>query len=287
MAVTASMLRSTLAPAGVFQADIAALDKAGGLTVEWSCRGAVERDTANAVWCPGWQPVAGERVLVSAGEDGRLYVLGPLDRPRQTALPLTGGAVAACDADGGLTVRDAADRVLFRFHAGDGSLSIEQPDLDLRLRARSLDLEAPGPVRIAGQRVDLVGADRVRATVAGSADSDASVLGLERGGARLEAGHLAFRAGSALARIGDMDWSGRLWRGTVDRAVVQARRVETSAEVIVQSARDVFQRLRGLHQVTAERMRHLINDTVQVKGKRVMVRATQAFKVRGDKIHLG
>ncbi len=287
MSVTASKLFASL-PAAPFPATVEAVDEdSGEVRLCWHARDGWQRGSAAVLRVPGWKPGPGDRVLALGAADDGIYVLGVIGLPEPQPIPLGGGIVAEFQAEGEpLVVRNRDGQVLFRFDATSSSLQLESEDLDLSTHSRSLRLRASERLELAGRKVVISGEDSLEAGV-GAGDGAGSRLKIDRTALRLDSEHLFMQARTALARIADLRWAGTVWRGSVERATLTAGRLETSVDVAVQSARELFQRVRGLHQSTAGRARQIVDGTIQVKAKKVMYRALGAFKVRGDKIHLG
>ena len=57
--------------------------------------------------------------------------------------------------------------------------------------------------------------------------------------------------------------------------------------VVVQTARNLYQRVQELAQHRAGNLRTIVDETLQVRARQVFQRATDAYKIRAEKIHLG
>ncbi len=252
-----------------------------GLDLRWSEHGVQRRGSAATLG--GWTPEPGQDVLVLAGAGGTLYALGPLGRPAAPELSLADGGRARIDPESGaLAVHGADGTALFRYEPG--RLRIEAIGLDLRIAARGIDLDAEEDVTIRGRRVLMEGREAVSAGVPGE---DAPRWRLDRAGMAVTCRRLSLHGASAGGEVADLDWVGRRWRARVEQASLTARRLETTAETVVENAGDVYRRATGVCQQSAGRLRQIVAGTLQVKAQRVLHRASEAFKVRSDKIHLG
>lgn len=248
--------------------------------------------TARWVALPGWTPAPGDEVLVLADAAGGYFVAGPLAAGASPAprLDLPGGGAAELDSDSGtLQVRDAAGSVLFSYRSaeGTGSLRLEAGEVELAATRGDLNLSAAGRVRAHGRRVDLAGEKGVTLAVEGATGAPGSRLELDRDAIRIQSDDLEARAGRVRGRAERAELSGSSWSLGVERMVVSARRLETHAETLVENLGNAYRRVRGLSQLSTRRLRQLVDDTVQTRARRVLYRAGEAFKVRGDKIHLG
>ena len=248
---------------------------------------------ARWVALPGWSPVPGDEVLVLGDAGGGWFVAGPLATgPAAPAarLDLPGGGAAELDADSGtLQVRDAAGSVLFSYRSaeGTGALRLEAGEVELAATRGDLRLSAAGTVQARGGRVDLAGERSVSAAVAGADGEPQSRLELERDAIRLDSEDLEARAGRVRGWADRAELTGSTWSLGVERMAVTARRLETRAETLVENLGSAYRRVRDLSQLSTRRLRQLVDDTVQTRARRVLYRASEAFKVRGDKIHLG
>lgn len=264
--------------------------------------------SARWVALPGWSPAAGDEVLVLGSAETGYFVPGPLASgaaakeiaaeaaatggadlaPARLELP--GGGAAELDADSGtLRVRDAAGSVLFSYRSaeGTGSLRLEAGEVELAATRGDLNLSAAGSVRARGRRVELAGETGFKAVVGTGRGEPDSRLEIDRDSTRLDTGELDARARRVRGRAEQAEWTGASWKLGVERLVVTAQRLETRAETVVEDLGNAYRRVRDLTQLSTRRLRQLVDDTVQTRARRVLYRASEAFKVRGDKIHLG
>lgn len=286
---------SAFLPAAAPWAGVVEFVEAGGrrLRVRPEASSQLPAVTARWVAVPGWTPAPGDGVLVLGDTAGGCFVAGPLADSvpapvRRMELP--GGGEAELDAAAGtLQVRDAGGGVLFSYRCaeGTGTLRLEADEVELAATRGDLRLCAAGRVEARGRQVDLSGAAAVSVSVGQGTGAGGSRLELERGATRLDTGTLEVQAGRAGGRVERADWAGGSWSLGVERLVLNARRLESRAEVLVETVGSAYRKARELSQQSARRMRHLVEDSIQVRSRRILQRATEAFKVRGDKIHLG
>jgi hypothetical protein len=177
--------------------------------------------------------------------------VGILAAPRDEVALADGTVVRA--APGGTTIEvcRADGTSLFRYDAGLGRGRIT-------LENESLELASRGDLRLrAGRRVEVEG--------------QAVKLAAEE----LEASARLTRLRSDEARV------------ALGRGVVEAARLETTAEVVLQTARNFYQQVQELAQQEAGNLRTLVAGTVQLKARQVFQRAAEAYRVRAEKINLG
>ena len=168
------------------------------------------------------------------------------------ALQLKDGTRVETETTGrSLVVRNASGQTLFEYDVDKGGvLTLRGEAIRLQSRVGSIELDSAKDVKIRGQAVQLDGKE------------------------------LRFSA----ERIG---LRGRELEARLRRARIRVRRAEIVADVIVETARDVYRKVRGLAQLRAGRVKTIADGTVWLKAKQVIHRSTGAYKVRSDDIQLG
>ncbi len=64
-------------------------------------------------------------------------------------------------------------------------------------------------------------------------------------------------------------------------------RLETVAQRILSHTKSLYERVDGLHQLRAGRIRAVAQETLVLKGGDAWLEAKNAVKLQGEKIHLG
>ncbi len=64
-------------------------------------------------------------------------------------------------------------------------------------------------------------------------------------------------------------------------------RLETTAETLIESAKNVYRNVKELSQLRTGRLRTLVDESYQVNADKVLVKSENDFKVKAEKIHLG
>jgi hypothetical protein len=171
--------------------------------------------------------------------------------------------------------------VLFRYDAnqGQGRITLENDAIDVHAARGDLRLRAAGDVVIEGRSVHAVcRAPGVETT--GELRLGPRQASLAAATVKIDGDDLEMRSQRTTLRSEDV-------RAFVGRAVVNAQRLETVAEVITETARDLYQSVAELAQLRAGSLRTIIDGTVHLKAKEVFQRAIEGFKIRAEKIHLG
>ncbi len=217
----------------------------------------------------------GDRLLIARGASGA-WVLSVLGALRPAPLTAADGTEARLEADGALSVRDAAGRMLFEHRPDEGLSVIHAPHGDLRLSAPrgNIELEAKRDVKIRAGREASLGRD------------DDNALRFDRRGARLST--RLFEASAAIARFALVDTTFAAARVTtaVETAKLTVGVLDTNAKRIVSRAKSVFTDVEGLAQTRVGRLRQIARGSAQIIGQTMLVKATEDVSIKGDKIHL-
>lgn len=204
--------------------------------------------------------------------------------------------------------------------AEDGALSLCLATGELALAQAVLGLPvipAPGdavlcvPAVVGGGRsehyvvavVERGGGARDGVVVSHDPEAGRSVVRLPRGAVRFEADGDLELASKATVRVegARIEASARVAALKVDRGEVRARRwelvaelarqsvevIETRATRVVTRAKNVYAVVEELAQTQAGRVRVVARDAVHTHARRVLLKADEDVKLRGEKIHLG
>ncbi len=171
--------------------------------------------------------------------------------------------------------------VLFRYDTtlGHGRITLENDAIDVHAARGDLRLRAAGDVLVEGRSVHAV-SRAPGVETAGELRLGPRQASLAAGTVNITGDDLEMKSQRTTLRSEDV-------RGYVGRAVVNAQRLETVAEVITETARDLYQSVAELAQLRAGSLRTIVDGTVHLKAKEVFQRAIEGFKIRAEKIHLG
>ena len=223
---------------------------------------------------PGYQPRAGDRVVVGAGPGG-VWVVGVSQALRPVDEVESGGVRAApTEAGDGVEVRDADGELLFR-RTEDGTTVVS-------IGAGDLELRAPhGTVRLSGRAIEVdavrsvtIGADEARVKVTPQTVSVRGPkidVGTDEGVARFERAELV---------AGAIDVVARLARSRIDH-------VETRAKKIVERAAETYRHVDELALTRAGRVRTLVDDAYHLVSRYAKLRAREDIAIDGEQIRLG
>ncbi|MFO0629681.1 MAG: DUF3540 domain-containing protein [Polyangiales bacterium] len=104
---------------------------------------------------------------------------------------------------------------------------------------------------------------------------------------RLEGAHIEASARSAAVRVDRAEVHARRWELFAEIARQSAEVIETRATRVVTRAKDLFAQIEELAQTQAGRVRVVARDAVHTHARRVLLKADEDVKLRGEKIHLG
>ena len=239
---------------------------------------------ARAALPPGAFPKAGDDVVVIETNVGPVVtaVLGLPDPAVVKTAAMADGTCAQVSATGDrLEVLRADGTTLFVYdvNASHGQVTLRSEAIDVHAFAGDLRLRAAGDVLLEGRTV------RAQAHLPGAEEGstfrlDPRQASLAAPGVNIDSPSLRVQAGRVEMRAADLG-------AAVDRAVVNVRRLESTADVVVQTARNLYQHVHELAQQRAGSLRTIVDDTIQIKAREVITRAVEAFKLRSEKIHLG
>lgn len=238
---------------GFGPARVAAVGPANRLTVESD--GAVV-EAALAV--PGYEPRAGDRVLLARGDDRARYVIGVLGALRPV-VRASGGACAELSGEAGqesIAVRDARGALLFEYRPAEERCVVHAPHA-LQLHAENVELVAEQALKLRARRVEVDGE------------------------------HLRTRAARAEVELGDGKLVAKTLSTTAERVRQLAGVLDVRVTRLIERAHDVYREAEGLSQTRAGRLKLFARGTLHAFGKRALLKAEQDLKLDGDKIHLG
>jgi hypothetical protein len=239
---------------------------------------------------PGYVPSIGDRVIVSFGAS-ESYVIAVLhaaeaERAGPQSLRLPDGARVEV-LDGRLELRDAAGRLLVRYH--DGHAEITAPSGDLRLAAPGgrVVVESALDVVLRSERDVLVETGR-RFEVGTGARGDAGTrLSLDGKRASLRAPEVEVTSKSARLATGRATVFARSIATTAEHLAQKVVKYELHAERIVERSRDSFREVEGLAQSCAGQLRTIVKDVFSLRSRRSVLNSTDDTCIDGSKVLLG
>lgn len=240
----------------------------------------------------GYRPRPGDAVLVARADEGGLYVVGVVRALRDASgLVASDGTSAVLEEVGGqetLRVRDASGALLLEHRPAEGRTIVHAP-LHLALRAEGdLELAAAGAVRVrAGTDVELTGRGDVRVAACDLDGAPASALEMREGRTSLRTRRLGADVGRADLRVQEANLAVTTLRTVARRVRQEMDLLEMRAGRILERAKEAWRETEGLSQTRAGRLRMVATGALQAIGEQALLKARDAVKVKGERIHLG
>ncbi len=204
----------------------------------------------------------GDTVLV-AGDNDTFYIIGILGVSAKDRLTLTSGAraeVAGSPEEEKLKVFSKEGGLIFEYDAKTGKSRVDIPTGDLELVTKD-------------GNIDFISEKDIRFFSKNSIDLNSRKMGMN--------------ADLGEVHIGHTQYTGKTLSGRIDAAKLVMKRVETIAETMIETAKNVYRTVEKLSQLKTGRLRTLVKETSQFKSKKAFFKADEDFKIKGDKIHLG
>jgi hypothetical protein len=192
-------------------------------------------------------------VLVIGDVSSGFYVIGVLGRGSLASGPtrqMVGGGPLRCEYDPTSDkARIIVDAADLEFVSPTGSISFLS-GRGIRFEGDALSLDARSSVTVRGEEVRVSG---------------------ERGTVALK--QATYTGDAVSAKVSRLHWF--------------ADRIESTAGVVIEHAKNVFSRVEHLSETKAGRVRMLVAATFHVKARRAVVKADEDCKVQAERIDLG
>jgi hypothetical protein len=237
---------------------------------------------------------AGSSVLVMGDSLDALFVVGVLaSASTQTRhLALANGTYVEVSGDAEaevLQVFSKTRQLVFEYDATRdvARLNLESGDLELCAENGNIVLDAARDIRMNAGTVDVTANHRVRVGVADGVGVEPAGLFVTGKRVDLKSQFLGVQAQRGDLQVPEMQYVGRSLVARLGRVQLVAKRLETIAETVIEKAKNTYRSVDELVQLTAGRVRTLVDSTFHLKSKRVYLRAKKDVKIDGDRIHLG
>ncbi|MBN1669510.1 MAG: DUF3540 domain-containing protein [Kiritimatiellae bacterium] len=240
---------------------------------------------------------AGSMVLAIGGKDAEFYVIGLLDESQKRggvsdAIEFEGGvrAVRAGAAGEELHVCAESGDLLFSYDVRAGRIEVDAPAGDVRIAGKqgAMKLVTEGDMVFeSGGEVRVHAARGIRLTVQNVLRELRTSLGLGSHRMDLHAQNLDVAARTGSMKIQDAAYAGEKVEMRVKRSRVIADQIESCANDIVETAKNVFRRVTELSQVQCGRMKTIVQSTFRLKSRRAVIKAEKDVKIDGKSINLG
>lgn len=204
-------------------------------------------------------------------------------------LTVPGGATAAVGTDGDtLDVRSPEGRLLFQYESRTGACRVYAPTGDLELHSGgAIRLVAADGIRLEGREVTAAAAIGVSLRTGLPGATESSALRMTHGHLGMTAPSLRVDAAAAQVAIGRARYRGDEVRLTAKSGHFDFTTLETTAKRIWQKGKELVQRIEGLCDQRAGRLRTLVDGSMELKGDTVFLKGKDAVRIDGKRIDLG
>ncbi len=249
----------------------------------------------------GW----GDTVLVAGSESEDLYVIGVLGAPGPVPesaprsqpqsegareMALSNGLRAESPDGESLSVYAADGRMLFRHDGDSGQSRVQLPEGDVEFVAGSgsIDFVAAEKIRFTSrQAIELSSLAGIRLAAHDAIEKATSLLNVTPRKVDFDSDELGVKASKAELSIEEASFRGQRLEATVRQIKSVVKRSETLAETVIEKAKNTYRSVEALSQLSAGRVRTLVEGAYQLKSRDAFLKSDEDFKIDGEKIHLG
>ena len=239
----------------------------------------------------------GDTALVIGEHAGDLYVIGLLNQRPAPASPadrlaLSGGVYAQTAGPPGrqtMQVLSSQNELLFEYDEANQKARVNVPSGDLEFVAQNGNIAFRSACEIAidGQAVRIMSPAGVRLGITDALGKICSALTLHPRGMKLSGSEFAVQAESADFAVDRAVYAGSHLLARIGCAKLIADKLETVAESVMESARNVYRTVAQLSQLKAGRVRTLVTSTFFFRARKAFLHAEEDYKIKAEKIHLG
>lgn len=236
---------------------------------------------------------ANDEVLV-AGEDRRyLYIIGILcaaspSMHRPVKVEIDQGAYAIVKKKH-LKVFSDQGKLIFEYVPSKGTARVlaDAGNLEMSAPNGDLSLSCGAVLRMQAEEVQIEGHSSVNIEVKKPDGFTGSSVNLGNQRLQMNAPELRAVAQRGQWHIQETRYIGKTAIACIDELQLIIDKLETSAQSVIEKAKDVFRTVSHLYELKAKRKRSLIETTYHSKAKTMIFKSDEDFKVKSDQIHLG
>jgi len=179
--------------------------------------------------------------------------------------------------------------LLFEYDADEKKSKLYAAQGDLSLSALHGNIELVSAKNIQCTSLGAISLDSATATQmrVSSEEENKSSINLTENGVLMSSHRIGVQAKEGEFKIKDTLYSGKSFKGMLDRSKVVVGKVETVAVRIIEKAKNVYRQVEELQQTRANRVRTLVQDTYQLDSEICHIKSKKDVNIDGDKINLG
>ena len=239
----------------------------------------------------------GDEVLVVEDNNDNFFVIGVLNQNTENSDP----ALKMIAADGAFaSIKNSAESQTLCVYSNNNELMFEyDPDTkksrifsdteDMVFDAPkgNIEFNAAGTIHLNGHLVEITGKSGIGVSVGEMFEQLESVLTLKPGKISVASQEVNVSARRASFFLEEARNNIKAVVSKIGSAKLIVDKLETTASLIIEKAKNSYRTTENLNQVKAGRMIMLIQSTFHLKSKSSIIKAEEDVKVKGEKIHLG
>jgi hypothetical protein len=235
----------------------------------------------------------GDTVLILGENPDNIYIIGILEQKElhessKSRIILEGGTHATRVGES-LRVFSRKRELLFEYDEKNGKakINLDSGDIEFITRNGNINFAASKDILLNGQTIGITSRS---GTIVGTTDSQGqinSALSLSKDELSIESQTIGMKAQKGDLQISDTAFTGDKINANIGFVKFFTDRIETFAQTIKSTAKNVYKTVEELYQLKSGRMRTLVKSTFHLKSKKSMLKSDDDFKVRAEKIHLG
>jgi hypothetical protein len=235
----------------------------------------------------------GDEVLLAGNDSDSFYIIGILNQHQKKAVIHSKDGSSA-------TLHEAEGTSLFQICSDSNELLIEydsqKKTARIFLHEENVEFFAPKgnitfsalkTIQFEGERIQLKGRSEINLTTSNSCNEASSSLSLKQYSSQLNTADITITAKQGRFYLDALTYIGKSLSSKIKGIRLTAEKIETTAVVIMQKARNIYSTVEHLTQLKTGRLRNLIDSTYHLKSKKMILKAEEDVKIQAEKIHLG
>lgn len=240
----------------------------------------------------------GDKILVAGETIDDFYIIGilhnrSLEHEKSKRLVLKSGAkveVSGSPDEERLRVYSQHGRLVFEYEPETGKSRVDIPEGDLEISTHSgnIDFTSAKDIRfISKQSIEMHSTKSIRMVKSDDKGKDLTAVNLESDKISLSSPEISITSQKGDIRIDETKYTGKKVSGKIKNVKLIMERLESTANTVIEKAKNIYKTVEGLSQLKAGRLRTIVNASWQFKSKKAFLKAEEDFKIKGEKIHLG
>ncbi len=234
----------------------------------------------------------GDKVIVAGEGIGALFIIAVLSKKLPMIVRSPNGAYAM--------LHEADDSPCFQIFSDSGELVVEYDpetrktkifsgpgDVDLKMPEGNMRFQSSKSISFEAESIHLKGKEAFNAIVEDNVGRSASSFSMGIQQAKLGCRDLRISASRTHLLSDEFKIITRKVFGNIVDAVINADRLETRAQCIINKVKNIYQTVENLSQLKTGRLKTLIRSTYHLKSRNTVLKSEEDFKVKAERINLG